>query len=217
MQIRSMPESDGFSDGTRNIATWQSMHPPTWLAAGRSHTNEVPPHTFWHTLPADPSQARDLGHPARQANAPQVTPALHTLVVQLSRRAGRSAKGGPVRLPDNTEWSTATIASHSSRDTSGALELHPAGGAWVSGGDWRPGSPGPGIHGIPDLAKTAGVGQRAPGRTLAAAGPIPKVNLIPGTKAVIVSAPSPTLHRYARPKRPSQQRADAAKLFGVEN
>ncbi|KAH6640882.1 hypothetical protein F5144DRAFT_590275 [Chaetomium tenue] len=188
MQIRSMPESDGFSDGTRNIATWQSMHPPPWLAAGRSHTNEVPPHTFWHTLPADPSQVRDLGHPARQANAPQVTPALHTLVVQLSRRAGRSAKGGPVRLPDNTEWSTATIASHSSRDTSGALELHPAGGAWVSGGDWRPGSPGPGIH----------------GRTLAAAGPVPKVNLIPGTKAVIVSAPSPTIRRYARPKRLSQ-------------
>ncbi|KAK3297559.1 uncharacterized protein B0H64DRAFT_126903 [Chaetomium fimeti] len=60
--------------------------------------------------------------------------------VQLSRRAGRNAKGGPVRLPDKTEWSTAAAASHSSRDTSGALELHPAGGAWVSGGDWRPGS-----------------------------------------------------------------------------
>lgn len=34
MQIRSMPESDGFSDGTRNIATWQSMVRVVWQGVG---------------------------------------------------------------------------------------------------------------------------------------------------------------------------------------
>ncbi|KAK4127707.1 hypothetical protein N657DRAFT_641722 [Parathielavia appendiculata] len=52
--------------------------------------------------------------------------------------AAKRIPGGPVRLPDNTtEWRTATTASHSNRDTSGALRAASCGrcmGAF--GGHW---------------------------------------------------------------------------------
>ena len=76
------------------------------------------------------------------------------------------APSGFETVPSGQWWGTATTASHSSRDTSGALELHPAGGAWVFGGHWRRGSQGqtwtiPGLG--PAKGKTPDVGQPAPG------------------------------------------------------
>ncbi|KAL2140608.1 hypothetical protein VTI28DRAFT_3572 [Corynascus sepedonium] len=169
-----MPEDDhyGFGgDGTRTIATCQSMHkwdgdawpdhpwlgqafetwhprPPTLLGhtpeavlilqVAHTLTLRLPPHCTrplglpravatpkrgTTTRTADRPILGAFGHPAKpQRQHAQLNTCRPVSQTQLSCRAGRSTKGVPVRLPDNTEWGPAAAASHSKRDTSGALD-----------------------------------------------------------------------------------------------
>lgn len=186
------------------------------------HTNKVPPHQVLLTVPSS-------GPWASSRTAPSAPSQQHLQTgVPLSNcpAAGGCAKGGPVRLRDNTGVGTAGSASHSSRDTSGGLGLHAAGGAWGVWRarccvHWRRGSQGQPRSSRPETWLGWGWAKKSRMRASSAPGTCqgrkrapqrnPRPCQEPGTNPVIVSPPAPTI--FARNGCPNT--SDAAKLFGT--
>ena len=139
--------------------------------------------------------------------------------------AGGCAKGGPVRLRDSPGVGTASSASHSSRDTSGGLGLHAAGGAWgvlagpllctriasIGDVDHRASPDLPGPETWPGQEKPNAGQLCARNLSRKKTGPSAESQAFPGTNPVIVGSLAPTI--VAQNGCPNTQHA--AKLFGT--